>query len=180
MAVNGTKSAHKWTGKQALAAQLVAEDKLTDEVIAEKAGVPERTFYNWKASDWFQERVASIVEEIRQKILSIGVADRINRVAASNDRWERLGRVIMFREKRYKKKRESTPDDVPEEAETGVVVLKEVPSKFGIVREWAVDVGTLAEIRNIEKQVAIEKGEWQEKAEVSGSVTIVREYPEGV
>lgn len=68
-----------------------------------------------------------------------------------------------------------TCDIVPEEAETGLVILVETPTKTGVKREWSVDTGLLGELRNIEKQAAQELGQWTEKTEtrVSGVVGAV-------
>lgn len=51
---------------------------------------------------------------------------------------------------------------------TGLLVEKVKETKFGPRYEYAVDTGLLRELREHEKQIAQELGEWTEKSELSG------------
>jgi hypothetical protein len=168
------ESAFSWTHRTIPAAQAVAEDRLTDEQIAASVGVTKQTLERWKKHPEFQQRVAEIVEKYRQAVLSEGIADVVNRVKALGDRWGRMQQVIEARGKRYRDYRAKYDDDpvvstnfIPDEAETGLVILIETPTKEGLKREWSVDTSLLSEMRATEKQAAIEVGQWQEKKDIT-------------
>jgi hypothetical protein len=145
--------------KEQAAAQL-ADGKLTDEEIAKKAGITRQGFAKWKSHPEFATRVSEIVKETRQAILSKGIADKVNRVAALDDRWERMKRVIA--------ERGSDPEmqDVAG-GKTGLLVhqVKGVGKgeDFQLIDLYAVDAGLLKEMREHEKQTAQELGQWTEQ-----------------
>lgn len=156
------------------AAQLVAQDKQTDTQIAEAVGVTQRTLERWKKIPAFQERVQEHIVAYRDAVLKEGIADVVNRVKALGDRWGRMQQVIEGRASRYRRFRAKYEDDpivstdfIPDEAETGLVILIETPTKQGMKKEWAVDTALLSEMRQTEKQAAIEVGQWQEKSDIT-------------
>lgn len=173
----------KWTKKKELAALLVAQDELTDTEIAAQVGVVRDTVMRWKRAPEFRSRVEGILTSIRQAIVARGISERQNRIDAYNERWLKLRQVIDAR---------ATDPLMKDVAggHTGLLVASPVlvkcyeagtgetltPMKQSIVMyEYAVDTGLLKEMRETEKQAAIELGEWQEKMNVSGQ-TLIREY----
>lgn len=147
----------EWTAKKERAAQYVADDRLSDETISNKLSIGRVTLWRWKEHIEFKERVKSIREEFRQRIMTEGIADRVNRLRRLDTDWKRLQQVIEDRAA-------ETNRDVPG-ASTGMVVRREKETKFGTQVECEVDTGLLAELRNIEKQAAQELGQWVEKQE---------------
>lgn len=170
----GKGSRWDWTGKREEAALLVAEDALTDQQIARKVGVTQRTLERWKSLPAFKTRVASLVQKIRESVEARGIANRQTRIDALNDRWERMQRVIKERaaDRSFAK--------VPG-GKTGLLVrsYKTVGSgkSLRVVEEYAVDTGLLNALLQHEKQAAIELGEWDEGP---GFVFNVKGYVSGI
>lgn len=175
-----------WTKRREKAAQLVAADEQTDEQIAAAVGITKRQLERWKRHPAFQARVAEHVQAWRERILAEGVAVREKRVEALNERWERLRRLIAART-------EDLRDETPG-GETGLLVREPMlvkvyeaselddgasllPTKESrIVYKYTLDAALLKELREIEKQAAIELGQWEEKQVNSGKLSIVVEY----
>ena len=152
----------RWNGQREQAAVLVAEDRLTNEEIAASLGVTRQAVDYWKRHPDFQGRVAGIVEAERKAVLAKGIADKRNRVKFLDDRHRRLQRVIEARAT------DSTMATVAG-GDTGLMVRTYKSIGTGptatMVEEYAVDTGMLREMREHEKQAAIELGEWTEKVE---------------
>jgi hypothetical protein len=159
-----------WNAEKEEAAQLVAEDKLTDPKIARRAKVSERTLYRWKVHPEFAARVAEHRAEYARIVRSRGIAIVENRVEAYNERWILMKTVITSRAARHAKRRKEGHDDTPEEALTGLVILEKTFGKNGVTEKWLVDTGLLAELRNHEQQAAKELGQWEEKSRVDVNV----------
>jgi hypothetical protein len=162
MSQNVTK--FEWNAKREEAALLVAQDRLSDEEIAKSVGVERRTLARWKLHPDFQSRVEKIIEEIRAKLVAKGIREKQNRLDALNDRCERMTNVIKQRAQVYAQ--------VSTGGNTGLLVrqVKGIGKgeDFQVVEEYAVDTGLLRELREHEKQAAIELGEWSEKHEHTG------------
>jgi hypothetical protein len=186
-------TAFRWSEKSERAAGLVAQDALTDEAIAADVGIARRTLERWKLDPAFAGRVAALVAEFAAAVKAEGIANRQNRVAALDDRWRRMQRVVEARAEQYK--------DVPG-GDSGLLVRQvklvkvygsatEVDELEGgegpegdvltsmkrevEVAEYAVDTGLLRELREHEKQAAQELGQWTEKREHSGEL-LLRQY----
>lgn len=159
-----------WTKKRTRAAQLVAEDRLTDDEIAAELGISRRSLACWKKHPDFAARVAEIVESMRQAILAEGIANKQNRIDALNERATLMRQVIA--------ERAADMVGIPGGG-TGLMVRTYKAIGTGEfarqVEEYAVDTPLLREMREHEKQAAIETGQWEEKSQVSGSV-LIREY----
>jgi predicted DNA-binding protein (UPF0251 family) len=162
MGQNGTN--FSWNSKRIEAAALVAVDALSDEDIADKVGVARSTLNRWKEHSEFKARVSQIITEAREKLEGKGVVEKQNRLAALNDRWGRMRRVIEQRAENLK--------DIPGGGNTGLLVrqVKGIGKgeDFQVVEEYAVDTGLLREMREHERQAAQELGEWTDKHELTG------------
>lgn len=147
------------------AAQLIAEGKHTDQAIANTLGVRKETMSRWRQETEFTARVEALQAAMAAAVVSEGIALRTARVAALNDRWQRMQRVIAERAD------DPAMDDVPG-GETGLLVHSYKMIGGGrdatTVDEYAVDVGLLKEMRAHEEQAAKELGQWAEKQEVTG------------
>jgi transposase-like protein len=84
-------------GRKVRAAELVAQDTLTDTRIAQSLGVAQMTLERWKRAPEFQAEVARIQEELRAAIRAEGIAHRQNRIDALNNRWNLMQQVIQAR-----------------------------------------------------------------------------------
>lgn len=162
VAENVTTGANK-TALRERAAFLVAEDRISDELIAAELGVAKRTLERWKAEASFKVRVAQIIKELGEQLKALGLADRKSRLDALNDRHRRMNEVIRQRAANLK--------SVPGGGDTGLLVrqVKGIGKgeDFQVVEEYAVDTGLLREMREHEKQAAIEVGEWTDRTQHS-------------
>lgn len=162
---NGTEKL-EWNEQLERAANLVAQDTLSDEKIAEQLGIGRTTLHRWKSDALFVSRVKQVVEEIKATIVARGIAERQNRIDAYNSRWLKMQEVINQRAKEY--------STVTVGGNTGLIVKQTKGigkgDDFQVIDEYAVDTGLLREMREIEKQAAIELGEWTEKTEHNGKI----------
>jgi hypothetical protein len=154
----------EWNEHLERAALLVAQDSLSDEKIADELGISRKTLHNWKTDAAFVERVNQIVAEIQEKIVARGIAEKQNRIDALNRRHKLMEEVIGARAKNL--------SSVPGGGKTGLLVrqVKGIGKgeQFQVIEEYAVDTGLLKEMREHEKQAAIEVGQWSEKHELTG------------
>jgi ParB-like chromosome segregation protein Spo0J len=174
----------KWTVRSETAAKLVADDKLSDEQIGKEVGLNRRTITRWRNHPEFKARVEKLIEEIHEAIKRKGIAHKQNRIDGYVDRHNRMRRVLDARAELYR--------DVPGGGETGLLVRRVnlikvyessesrppendadenlYPAKTWItVEEFAIDAALLREMRDLEKQIAVELGEWTEKREHTGA-----------
>lgn len=148
----------KWTRVTQSAAQAVADGRESDVEIIARFNVAERTFYNWRKHPDFVARVAGLVERTRLALQERGIAVKENRVDALVARQKLLLQVIAARAIEHS----AAPGGA-----TGLLVMQVKGIGRGLdferVEEYAVDTGLLHEMREIEKQAAIELGEWEER-----------------
>jgi len=178
----------RWTAQREQAAQLVADDSLSDESIASRVGVSRQTLAVWKRKPAFQQRVTEHLDAAREAIKAEGIANRINRVNALNDRWERMQTVIAERAADTSSGTYTTAPTEDGETErivapgwsTGLLVRTEKQIGAGDkaihVIEFAVDTGLLRELRAHEEQAAKELGQWTEKRDVTSDGQPLKAY----
>lgn len=171
-------TAFRWNPARERAAELLAQDKQSDETIASEVGVTRRQLARWKLIPAFRERVESRAAEALAELRAKGLLERVNRLEALRDVADRIHRVMSERG-------ESELMAEVAGGRTGLLVAKPVlvrvyeadeamgdvliPVKQSrIAYEYAVDTGTLRELRETMKQAAQELGEWSEKHEVGG------------
>lgn len=155
----------QWSKRHEQAAVLVADDRLTDEQIAEQIGISARMLYIWKAHPEFAAKVSEHVEKFAAVTLKRGIARRERRVEALNDRWKRMLRVID--------ERAEDPDISHVAGGTTGLIVHDVKGvgkgdDFQLIDIYGVDTGLLKELREHEKQAAQELGQWTEKQEHTG------------
>jgi transposase-like protein len=150
----------KWSDQTEEAACLVAESNLSMGAIAAKVGVVYTTLWRWKKHPEFAGRVEEHLARFREDVRRRGVAILEKRVSAVNDRWVRLQQIIEER---------ADHADYAEApgGKTGLLVktIKQIGSGENAreVMEFAVDVGLLKELREHEKQAAMELGQWDDR-----------------
>jgi putative insertion element HTH domain-containing protein len=150
------------SARRVKAAQLVAEDALTDEQIAAKVGITDRQLRRWKRQPAFSELVTEIAERLAAEIRGKGLVELSNRVDALNSRWARMQAVI--------EERAADPTMTAPGSSTGLLTRTQKQIGSGdsavTVEEYQVDTGLLKELREHEKQAAQELGQWSKKARV--------------
>lgn len=184
----------RWTEPRVRAAVLLAEDELSDRAIAENVGVSPRTLVDWKRHPDFAAQVGDHVGRLQAAMLRYRVAKKRHRLKVLDDLHTKLLTVVDERADQWAAQAESVLDeprtqkvyrevfggggDVPAGGGTGLVVrqIKQVGTGHSarIVEEFAVDTGTIREIRAIHEQAAKELGQWIDKAEVETRTTEVR------
>jgi hypothetical protein len=157
-------SCFEWDARRERAAALLAEGELTDVEIAAEVEVTDRTLRTWKKIPAFAARVKRLVAELGAVAQRKAIGRRARRLAALDDRWQRMKAVIAARADEMK--------DVPGGGSSGLLVkaVKSIGSGDNAreVEEYAVDAALLREMRELEKQAAQETGQWAEKVEHSG------------
>ncbi len=181
-----------WSSRMEEATLLVAQDELSNEKIAARVGVCRQTLQVWKRTPRFAARVQELRDAMAEAVKGRGIVERENRVAALNDRWEKLHAIIATRAKeladvpggdtgllvhRIKRVRlyMDTLDDDSEGDATPARRRRRRPAGVAQVAEYAVDVRLLKELREHEKQAAKELGQWGQKPRPEPT-TLVREY----
>lgn len=168
-------SAFAWTKGRVLAAQLVAEDDLSNEEIARRAGVSARTLTAWKKRPEFAAMVGDHIGQLQAGMLKLSIAKKRKRVETLDRLHGKLLTVIEERAADYASNAAAT--DVPAGGGTGLIVrqLKQIGAgrDAQVVEEFAVDVGTLREIRALEQQAAQELGQWIEKQQIEDLTRVI-------
>lgn len=144
-----------WNEKRNKAAQLVAEDELTDQQIADAIDVGRKTLARWKTEPLFRDRVKEIVQQMADAFLAKGIRLRENRLSNLQDRVRRMTELIEARA--------IDLADIPG-GETGLLV-REVKHHTTV---YKFDAALVRELREHEKQAAQELGQWLEKKEITG------------
>lgn len=154
-----------WDENRRRAAELVADGELSDAQIGDRIGVTRQAIWQWRRVPEFMARVDQHINDTNAALRKRRISHVEQRVAAYNDRWLRLQRVIEAR---------STDPNCLKGAggDTGLLAHKVRMIGSGEnampVDEFEVDTGLLKELREIEKQAAIELGQWEEKQAISG------------
>lgn len=117
-----------------------------------------------------QARLAELRKEITASLTDCSIREVETRVRALQDRWTRLNRIIEARG--------ADPDHAKAPGgDTGLLVrtLKQIGrgEEAETVEEFRVDTGLLRELRETEKQAAQELGQWAEKVEHTGEITLI-------
>lgn len=189
--------AWKWTTQRLQAANLAAEDRLTDAKIAADLGVTRQCIAKWRSQAEFRLRVARIINEATARAHAEGVMTVAGRVQRYKDRLDALDRIVTERAA------DPALANVPG-GKTGFVYLEPMLVKVYdtsgqfteqmaaldtppeqltsakrdiLVHVAKVDLATMSEMRQIEKQAAQDQGQWSEKHENSQQTEIlVRQY----
>jgi hypothetical protein len=151
------KAPFAWTEAKETAAVLLAEDELTDRQIAEEVGVADRTLWRWKEHPEFAARVKEHADRIGETALRYAVGRKAARLAAYNERWLALRRVVAG---------QLNPPEGPAAAGRPAPPPPEP------------DPALLKALLDLEKQAAVEAGQWTKQHEVRGAVASVSVIPE--
>ena len=164
-----------WTVAREKAAALLADGELTDREIADKVGVDRPTLWRWRQHSDFAARVRAITERAAEELERHAIARKARRMRAYDERWRELQRVIAERAA------DPTMQDVPG-GRTGLLLktVRVVGSGEAArqVEEYRLDAALLKELRELEKQAAVEAGQWSTKPEVRGVVASVSVLPD--
>jgi hypothetical protein len=163
-------SAFKWDENKENAAALFAVGDLSWQQIADQVGVTLRSVETWHATEDFKARIAENREIIRQRVLTEGVANKVERVRRLNKRWSQINQIFDER-----------AEDVRNISEPGygtgllncITTTVTKGDMTYTTDEFKPEIALLKEEREIAKQAAIEVGDWTEKQEVSGNQPVL-------
>jgi hypothetical protein len=143
-----------WSKEKELAAQLVSEDELSTYEISKQVGVTTNKILLWKRSNEFKERVEQIVQSMGRPILKRAIARKASRIRFLDDRVKALMKIVE--ERGMSKEMQTVPGGT-----TGYLVGRMKHGKM----EYEIDFALLKELREHEKQAAMEMGDWHERVE---------------
>ncbi|MAG35333.1 MAG: hypothetical protein CL878_03665 [Dehalococcoidia bacterium] len=156
----------RWTRPRATACRLVAQGQRTHTEIIAHLGVKRSTFYSWLRNAQFRERLDDYRRKLNEQARHLAIAEPLRRVEALHERRERLLLVVDERAAEYREIRAQEPDRYPPDGATGLFMrtVKQIGTgdQAQIVEQFALDVGLLRELRELEKQAAIELHQWQQ------------------
>jgi hypothetical protein len=168
----------EWTVTRERAAALLADGELTDQEVADEIGANRWTLWSWRRHPDFAARVRQITERAAEELERHAIALKARRMRTYDERWRELQRVIA--ERAAAPEMQSVPG-----GRTGLLVrsVREIGSGEAArqVEEYRLDAALLKELRGLEKQAAIEAGQWSTKHEVRGvvaSVSVIPDLPE--
>jgi hypothetical protein len=176
MAQNGTEKDRI----RELCATLLADGDKTQEEIVKDCGISRRTLNRWQAEPEFKSRVGEIKKINSEQTVNDGIARKDNRLAIYQDLANRIETIITERAAQMALTGTLTDADGNE------IEFAKIPGgKSGLLtrsydklgREvYRFDAALAREYRETLKQAAIEKGQWTEKREASGAVTVTVKY----
>ena len=152
----------RWTKAAERAAVLVSEGAISNGAIAFECKVAIRTVSYWKSKPEFQARVEQLRKITAGDAMDFSIARKIERVRALDARWTKMHQVIEARG--------SEPEMAKVPGGPSGLLVREIKGigageNFREVEEYKVDTGLLKELREHEKQAAIEVGQWQESGQ---------------
>lgn len=158
-----------------LAAQLVAEGRLTDEKIAAQLGCARRTLTTLKTKPAFQEHVKAIVAKLAEESLKFSIARREGRLAVQQDMEARLLKIV--------KERAQDPElaAIPG-GQTGLIckTIKGIGKgdDFRVVEVYEADVALVKTLVGLHEQAAKEMGQFVE-SEVKAKIGLADMIAQG-
>ena len=153
-----------WTNKKELAAQLSADDSLSDVKIAKEVGIATRSLTRWKLDPEFRARVAEHVDAWKLEIRKRGLAIKERRIESYIRDFEATNTILVERGNQQAQAVDVNAEPYAGGASTGFVVK----DFKGLAPVYSFDAALMRERLSIRKQLAQELGEWSEKQEVSG------------
>jgi hypothetical protein len=162
----------QWTEDRERAAILIAEGELVNQEIATQCSVHRRQILRWKKIPEFAARVKELTEETCKTLAEYAVANKQRRVAELEKRRQLIVALIESR---------AVAHENAVGGHTGLLTkdIKQIGSGDSAreVEVYSADVALLRELREIEKQAAIECGQWDERPSSGGNqivqVTII-------
>ncbi len=163
--------------KKEYAAVLLADDSLSDQVIADRVGVSRQAIQRWKKLPDFEAMVQTNIQELTAAMLPVAIANKRIRLEMLQDLADGMQDVVRHRRERYAAEvadgesavnatRRFFGDSTPAEAMTGYMVKQESMNNRGEKTvNWAVDTGLIKELRAVLDDAAKEVGHRVEKRE---------------
>jgi hypothetical protein len=139
------------TRTQIDAAQLLFEDRTTDQAIADQLKIDTRTLRRWRDIPEFIDLLSSLRQEFIEQTNTRLLATREARLASKMDRHRLLTEII--------RQRAAADDPSIPGADTGLLVKRTTQTKAGETTEYRVDHNILRELSRLEADIARELGQ---------------------
>jgi hypothetical protein len=139
------------TRTQIDAAQLLFEDRTTDQAIADQLKIDTRTLRRWRDIPEFIDLLSSLRQEFIEQTNKRLLATREARLASKMDRHRLLTEII--------RQRAAADDPSIPGADTGLLVKRTTQTKAGETIEYRVDHNILRELSRLEADIARELGQ---------------------
>ncbi len=153
-----------WSPNRERAAQLLAEDDLSDEEIAKIVRVNRKQLWKWKCKPEFQAKIEELQKRMGNIIHRRGIARKTRRLAVMDRRYEGMQQIM--RERAAAQEMQDVPG-----GKSGQLVhtIKSVGGgeNAQVVDEYEFDAALAKEMRELEKQAAVEVGQWEEKRDIT-------------
>ena len=150
----------KLTAKGAIqdrAAQLVAEDELSDSQIGRLCGIDRRTLTRWKKRLQFQEKIEQIRTVWKQELEGNSVSARLEHLALLDWSWKAMLEFVDHRA------RSPEMQNVPG-GKTGLLYSRQKSfvssGEVHILKDYYLDVKLLKALRRLEVRAAKQSGQW--------------------
>jgi hypothetical protein len=154
------RNTFRWDKRKREAAHLFAENDLSDEEIATRLGTNRMTLWRWRQHPEFAGEVDRVRRELGAVAVRRVIARRNRRLLSLEGRWLAMQEIIEAR----------AADPAHQRAPggaTGLLVRRQKMLGSGenavLVEEFELDAAILKELREHERQAAIEVGDWVEK-----------------
>ena len=170
--------------KKEYAAVLLADDSLSDRVIADRVGVSRQAIQRWKKTPDFIAMIQANIEELTAAMLPVAIANKRIRLEMLQDLADGMQAVVRHRKERYVAEvadadsavnatRRFFGDATPAESMTGYMVKQETLNNAGKKTvNWALDTGLIRELRAVLDDAAKEVGQRVEKREETQRIEI--------
>jgi len=152
----------KWTVSRLKAAVWYAEDELTETEIAKRLGLCRQAVMKWRRNPDFWAKVQEFATKITKGVEKYAISKKAKRIAALNFRWAEMHKILADRA--------VDMEGIPGGA-TGMMVRRRKQLGAGDqcekVEEYEFDAALLKEMRECEKQAALELGQIEERGEIN-------------
>lgn len=153
----------RWTQTTTLAAQLMAEDKISQQEMAKQLGVSTAALYGWRQVPEFQERVEELLEAYKARVRRRSIALLERRIDTYMDDFDAI--QTIQRERGLGRNGKPLSDKVGEEGgrSTGLICV-DYKGKDADRPVYKFDKAIIDSKNDLRKLLAQELGQFQEKS----------------
>jgi DNA repair exonuclease SbcCD ATPase subunit len=148
----------EWTAQREQAAQLVADDRLSNDEIAAKVGVSAKQLERWKENLGFMQRVEEHVALWRERIRRHGLAVKERRINSLIADFNATEVILEERGKQLDGAADAAQDPYAGGARTGFIT-RDFKGKDADTPGYSFDAALMRERRELRRQIAQELGE---------------------
>jgi hypothetical protein len=165
----------KFSAAQHKAALLLAENELpNDTEVAKAAGVSRTTLHRWKKDEAFNGLTGDYIGQIQASALKFPIAKKHRRVERLQELWDGCRALRMARAEAARQKVDSGWNPAMTGETTGLVAVKTTGFGRNATQEAAFDAALVKAEADLAEEAAKELGQRVDKAEVNGTVSVVR------